>query len=427
MSNSEVFDEFIKIAMEKGLVSEGEAEHTEQNTKSPRWDSLDLSAIEALYGVKPEQSKDMDYERNIMEVAHPNSMVIAPAYDKLNGLVENEMERQNIALHIVYKEPENGSPNQFRYPVRPTLLYPTPKYAQKDLLMSLVRVANDMDNKDKDELRVLADTCLAQMHAGFRKQAIIPIIVGIVAALGAVYLWQHLDDSDQGLKENYHDLQQKLQDFQTADITLGVGEKFDDTLKRDIMSLQSRLNEFYTAYSQAVPVIQAMEKPRDAEEVKQIAQSPELPNIQKAYATIKNEVVNLYPYLDKIESNFKNPDYKAEHTAEKGALTSLMDRIPGLHGGTYSLFTDKFDAAVNAIGPFKASIKRLLQTLSGAEDFKAKVQNDLAASEAKIETETAAPPAETAPTGAKSMEDLDKETAGLGEQLEGLKSFLPGL
>src|SRR5580698_958921 len=112
---SEVFDNFIKIAMEKGLVSKAEAERTEKNTKSPRWDSLDISAIEALYGVKPNLPKDMEYEHNIMEDAHPNSVVIAPSYDKLNGLVENNNELQAILMHIIYKEPEMGSPNQGKY------------------------------------------------------------------------------------------------------------------------------------------------------------------------------------------------------------------------------------------------------------------------------------------------------------------------
>ena len=40
MSRSEVFDNFLKIATEKGLVSKAEAEHTEKNTDNPRWDSF---------------------------------------------------------------------------------------------------------------------------------------------------------------------------------------------------------------------------------------------------------------------------------------------------------------------------------------------------------------------------------------------------
>src|ERR1035441_386268 len=192
MKRSEVFDAFVLIALEKGLISEGEgAEHTEKTEDSPRWDSNDLSAIEALYGVKPDASKEMDYEHNIMEVAHPNSIVIAPSYDKLNGLVENEMERQNINMHIVFKNNDG--------------LLTQRKYAETNLLMSLVRVANDMDNKDQDDLRLLADTCLGQIHGKkkLHKEAFLPILFLAAGLIGVLYAQQHLADFDQGLQENY--------------------------------------------------------------------------------------------------------------------------------------------------------------------------------------------------------------------------------
>ena len=157
MKRSEVFDNFVKIAQKKGLISESDhAEHTEKTEDSPRWDSHDLSAIEALYGVKPDPSKGMDYDHNIMEVAHPNSLVISPSYDKLNGLIENEIERQNITMHIVQKTNDG--------------LLTQHKYAQKELLLSLVRVANYMDNKDQNGLRALADTCLQQITSDEAKK-----------------------------------------------------------------------------------------------------------------------------------------------------------------------------------------------------------------------------------------------------------------
>ena len=82
---------FVKVAQEKGIVSSKD-----------------------LYEVKPKASDDMTYKNNIMEIAHPNSLVIAPAYDKINGLVENNIERQNILLNIVNKE-TNGLLTQHKY------------------------------------------------------------------------------------------------------------------------------------------------------------------------------------------------------------------------------------------------------------------------------------------------------------------------
>src|SRR5579859_2403025 len=99
MRKSEIFESFVKIAQERGLVSQAEKpEHTETDFSetNPRFDSLTIEQISKLYNTKPAQPKDMEYKRNIMEDAHPDPVVISPSYDKLNGLVENENEGQNI-------------------------------------------------------------------------------------------------------------------------------------------------------------------------------------------------------------------------------------------------------------------------------------------------------------------------------------------
>jgi len=427
-TRSEIFDNFIKIAKEKGLVSNSEAEHTEQNTKNPRWDSLDISDIGALYNVKPDQSKNMDYDHNIMEIAHPNSVVIAPSYDKLNGLVENDIERQNILMHILYKEPESGSPNQGMYPMRPTLLYPTPKYAEKDLIMSLVRVANDMDNKKQDQLRILADVCLNQMHQGFHKRALLPLLIGIASLLGVIYLQQHLDDADQGLGPNYVRLQDELSDLMSADITLGVGHQYDNQLKQDVADLQARLGKFWENYEKILPLIRNLEKPKDAQETIQLAQTPQAQTVMQAYQDLRKEAFDLYTYLDATEKNFSNPDYKAEHT-QKGGVTSVIDSIPFLHGGKTSLTADDFDDVINAIPPFRASVKRLLDTLASAHDFATKIQADLSSSQSKTQSELGRDAFTTPPSASKgkTVQDIDNETSTLNKMFEGIKDFVPGL
>ena len=107
MRDSEIFNSFIKIAQEKGMISEDAPEKAKKILeKTHRADSLDISAIEALYGVKPNMPKDMEYKRNIIEDAHPNAAIVSPSYDKLNGLVENNNERQDILLNIVNRTPD---------------------------------------------------------------------------------------------------------------------------------------------------------------------------------------------------------------------------------------------------------------------------------------------------------------------------------
>lgn len=151
MIRSDIFESFIKIAQKEGLISEADhAEHTEKDfhETNPRHDSLSIEQIGKLYNNKPSLPKDMEYEKNIMEDAHPDSIVISPSYDKLNGLVENENEGQNIRMRIVMKEPDGHLTQR--------------KYAEKQLILSLVRVANELDNQNKEGLRILADTCLEQ-------------------------------------------------------------------------------------------------------------------------------------------------------------------------------------------------------------------------------------------------------------------------
>jgi len=154
MNNSDIFNEYAKIALDKGLISAAKDDAKKILEKTRRADSQSISDISALYGVKPEQIDSQQYERNIAEVAHQNASVISPSYDKLNGTVWDANKKQNIALNIVNK-PVNG-------------LLMHHKYAQQELLKSLIRTANHMDNIEKDDLRVLADHCIE----GLTKEAV---------------------------------------------------------------------------------------------------------------------------------------------------------------------------------------------------------------------------------------------------------------
>lgn len=166
MNHSDVFENFVKIAKQEGIISKEEMvdtsqklpEHTEQDfpETNPRMDSLSIEQIAKLYHNKPQMPKGMEYVRNIMEIAHPTPQVLCPSYDKLNGLVENENEGQDIRINISLKSPDGQLTQK--------------KYAEQQLLLSLIRLGNQLDNKNKEELRVLADTCLAQT-AGLIKQS----------------------------------------------------------------------------------------------------------------------------------------------------------------------------------------------------------------------------------------------------------------
>jgi len=126
---NEVFNNYVKIALEQGLISEGQDVPESKNK-----DYADT--IKTLYGLDIPLN---DSDKDILDQAHPNPVVIAPAYDRVNGLVENLRERQDIMAGIALKH---------RY-----------ANAYRDLVNELVALGFRMDNADHKELRVLADTC----------------------------------------------------------------------------------------------------------------------------------------------------------------------------------------------------------------------------------------------------------------------------
>lgn len=168
---SEIFDNYVDIARKQGLISEA--------ADSPRVGSDDLSTIELLYGVKP-NGKD---EKSIIEQAHPEPVIIAPAYDRLNGLVENEQERQNIIISIINKAPQ-AKLTQHRYA------------ETQELMDELIRVGFLMDNKDQHDLMKLADDCTEHL---LKKQALFPLLGGIAAGLALLGTYNNFTYLSQGV------------------------------------------------------------------------------------------------------------------------------------------------------------------------------------------------------------------------------------
>ena len=193
MSN-EIFDNFIKIALDKGMITKDPIKKIAKDNGSS-----DISSIEALYGTQPKLPSEMEYKRNIIEDAHPNSVVISPSYDKINGLVENNNERQDIILNILNKTPTGVLTNH--------------KYAEKELILSLVRLGNDLDNKDAEQLRVLADVCLEQVASKpIKKEAWVLPVIGVASVIGALYLQQHLPMQHQEFSKDNAQLIKEIEE-----------------------------------------------------------------------------------------------------------------------------------------------------------------------------------------------------------------------
>jgi len=374
MRRSDVFESFVKIALEKGLISEGEhAEQTEKSLENPRWDSRSPEQIAELYYNKPPAPSEMEYKRNIIEVAHPESLVISPSYDKLHGLVENENERQDITLNIIMKDPYGGHVNQ-------------KKYAQKELMMSLVRIANDLDNRDQEELRVLADTCLFQAseQPQLEKRAWVWfVVIGVAAILGAVYAKNHLPFHSDGWDKDYQKLLGEIDDLLTSNTNWGVGYEYRPEFIQMVNDLKEKMGQMDSAVKKIMPLLDKLEKPRTGPELVEMAKQPETQELIKGYKEFQAQLKVLLPYIAKIEQDFSNESFKQRQIKDKGIFTSMVDSVGFLHGGA-GLVADDFDDVVHALQAVMKDIKGLADTMRTADSLEQQAKQQLASAQTQM-------------------------------------------
>lgn len=416
MSNSEIFDSFVKIAQEKGIISNDSSEAKKKLEKTHRADSLSISDIEVLYGVKPNAPKNMEYEHNIMENAHPNSIVISPSYDKLNGLVENNNERQNIILNILNKNPSAVQTNH--------------KYAEKQFISSLVSLANDLDNNNKEELRILADACLMQVYSKntLKKKAALPvgIIAGVASVLGIVWANYHLPNLSNGFKQDYTSLKDSLTDFLNSSSSWGFGKSYDQELKNDVKGYLEKLKSFYDTYNGFSEIARELEMPSnngiptDSKLVMTEAKGPKVSRSNQAFNQLAVIMNGMKDYVDQMKVNFNSSLYKERHTEETGQISSWLEKSH-LFRGNESFLGDDFNDVLNAIPPFEKSVKTILNMFEkGKPAYEEKAKKDL---EDKLKDRAKSREQTPAPTKPAPAHDGVAERLKLDEDLEGLKSL----
>jgi hypothetical protein len=410
MRKSEIFESFIKIAQEKGMISNDSNKSKNKLEDAGRADSLSADDIAKLYKTNPKPIKDLEYKHSIMEVAHPNNVVVSPAHDKINGLVENNIERQNVMIRTVLKTPDGFKIQR--------------KYAEKDFILSLVRTANDLDNRNEDQLRALADACLSQVS--LKKSGIGPVaglmlnpyLLGVVAVLGAVYWYEHSSNANEGLVKNYDSLKKELDQLLTSKNEWGFGEEYDATLKQDVVNFEQRLADIMSAYNSIIPIINKLQKPRDASELIKMEKDGSNNEVKAAYNKLSSLIKNLSTFIDQMETNLKSSFYKKEHTKETGWGLDLAKKMNLVGGGYGALIADDFQDVLNALTPFKESIKEVLQVFTDAETIQNKAKADIANAQAKQSSEYGIPendnaePLETQQKAA-SVKELDKMSSSL--------------
>lgn len=188
---SDVFDEYCRIMEEKGHIRK-DAQESKSPTRVEKETSEDYrEKIKALYGL---DIKLNDSNKSIIEQAHPETVVVAPAYDRMNAVVENIQERHNVMTGIALK-PNNGNLTQHRY-------------AKKQLLDELIRLGFNLDNEGEEELAKQATIIAAEFaeEKPIKKEAA-AITTAIALGIGAVAAWGFVKNNflgyvDQGVKRD---------------------------------------------------------------------------------------------------------------------------------------------------------------------------------------------------------------------------------
>lgn len=407
MLRSDIFSEFVKVAREKGLVSEpAHAEHTEKDfhETNVRYDSLSIEQISKLYNNKNKSPKEMEYKKNIMEIAHPAMAVLFPSYDKLNGLVENENEGQNIRIHISLKDPDGQLVQR--------------KYAEEQLIMSLVRVANDLDNRNQEKLCKLADVCLSQATR-LNKTALAPLapIVGVAIVVGAIWMQQHSNFNVDGWAADYQKTIAEIDDLTNASSSvqskLGAGYEYTPALIETVTELKSKLAEINVVVQQAYPIIENMQKPRDRDDLLRQAQASDTNEAAQAISQLRQVMSKNLPFIRQTMSDFSNPSFKQKAIQNKGVFMSLLDKTQILHGD-HGLVADDFDDVVRALNANKQDLINIVKDLKNFSSAKQAAQNQLEQSDSET-SQIAGPGNEQTPGPMAGLEERAKGILGLGK------------
>lgn len=366
MRNSDIFDAYAKILESKDAITKKASDEAKE--------------IEKLYNVEPEASEGMTYKKNIVELAHPDMAVVSPSYDKLNALVENLNERQNIMINLVNRIPTGNLTAR--------------KNAQQDLLLSIIKAANTVDDADEKELTLLSDACITDLSTtGFKKEAIAPLvwagIVGASSLLGILYAQQHLPNANHGYESNYNSLKESINELTSSSSSWGVGYSVDESVKSDMKKLLDTTEEFHnTVFAKVNEAISSVQKPQTAKESIEIGKEDQTKTTSEAIKWMEEVLNDKLSLFNRIMNNFDNETYKKQHAQNKGKLTEVFEDLK-LSGG-FGLFTDLFDKVRKALKAYVESLQEMLGVLKSSQQFADKTQQEM--SQAASSTEVAPAP-----------------------------------
>lgn len=149
MSHSDIFDSYAKLMTDMGLVK-----RADENDTKPSKSLLDQDTYSYFYPKKNMLGATLDMDGkpyDMLDKAHPETVVVSPAYDALNGVVENLKEQSNVMKMIALKTPR--------------IILTQERYvkALQETIDETIKLGFFLDSKDMVELAKLADICSEQL------------------------------------------------------------------------------------------------------------------------------------------------------------------------------------------------------------------------------------------------------------------------
>jgi len=298
--HSDVFEEYVKIALEKGLISD----EKETKTSPKKEEKKELSNAEIFYGVSDKSNLDLMHE------AHPKTIVMGPSYDKFNGVVENLEQRSNIMQFIALKNPQ--------------ILQTNTRYikARQDLVNETIKLGFYLDNKNQESLMKLADACTEQLskEADWKSVILKMLGLGAAAAVGASIAAEYYPGS-QGFKNDCKrlliEIEEAVKDYPDLGTKVASFVRLVSEANDCSQNLDSLLAPITNEHIQISSIKDKKEKNEALKKLGQrIKSSGDLQNIKNTASKLKeyiDEFVETAPTI--IEQMQKAPEKYEEATS----------------------------------------------------------------------------------------------------------------
>lgn len=258
----------------------------------------------------------------LLQQAHPETVVVHEAYDAMNGVVENDQERQNVMVMIARKNPRVVQTNFFY------------AKAQEDLLNQTIKLGFLLDSKN-DNLAAFADECSNQLT----KEAGAPLIIAgiaLVSLLGGAF-YSNKNPEVQGLKQDSQkaldEIQEAINDYPQLALTL-------NPYTANIRNLLTMVDGFTKTMDGLTSSIMSISSDSDSKEkAKKIGQFADNLFSSKKIESLKN--------LAKKIKDVGNAVLESSHDA-KLALSSAREKYEEKESTFMSYIRDAWYKAVNS-------------------------------------------------------------------------------